>query len=64
MGVSLFDRKGFASPASGVRSVAVERCTTIQIVKENRKKGGEILEGVERFPTNPFPFIIPKTEVL
>jgi hypothetical protein len=61
MGVSLFERKGFSSPASGVHSIAIERCTTKQIIKENRKKGGEILRGVGRFPTNPFPFIIPKT---
>jgi hypothetical protein len=64
MGVSLFDRKGFSSPASGVRNLVVERCTISQIIKEDKKKGGEILRGVGRFLANPFPFIIPKTEFL
>jgi hypothetical protein len=64
MGVSLFDRKGFSSPATGICSKAVEGCTTNQIIKENRKKGGEILREVGRFPSNPVPFIILEAEVL
>ena len=64
MGVSLFDKKRFSSLASRVGSIVVERCTTNHIIKENRKKGGEVLRGVGRFLANPFPFIIPKTEFL